>query len=1233
MPATTVSARMIVFLVIAALGGPARVFGEDLVAETTDAAAADPDFALQGEYTGDNVGVQVVALGGGEFQVVRLGGGLPGEGWNGKDRQVIEDDAAAVRDLIESQKLKRVERKSPTLDLPPPPGAVVLFDGKQPSLDEHWHGGAKMTPDGLLMQGATSKDTFTDYTLHLEFRLPYMPAARGQGRGNSGVYYQGRYETQVLDSFGLEGKNNECGGLYSIRDPDTNMCLPPLAWQTYDCDYTAPRWNAEGQKIADARITVRLNGVVIHQDVPLPGPTTAAPFAESADPGPVFLQDHGNPVRFRNIWVLPRNAELEALRPVVPVFERFHAGTSGTAAVAGGRLLITELGCTNCHAADEPSGAALDRSGPILDGVGQRAHAAWLAKFLESPHHTKPGTTMPAMFDGLSDAQRQREVQAIVSFLVGSESPVERHGDRAAAQRGAQLYREIGCVACHAPRDGAGETDNRVSRSSTIPLPDLTAKYTVPSLTAFLKNPHAVRPSGRMPGFGFEDREAREIACYLIGDSGALRDPNVAFAVYDTNGDDFPDFAKEQPVDQGLARGFDVSVAGKENNYALRFTGFWKVEKTGQYRFFLGSDDGSRLLVDGEELIDNGGIHPHQDKVGRSQITAGIHEIQVDYFQGGGEASLTVEIDGSGLPRQPLELLLHPTREAAELPAPAVVVEEGGFVVDPALREEGRELFVSRGCAACHRLTENGQPLVSKRAAKPLKDVGVGKGCLAAPGDSAATGSEPAAPRYDLSPAQHSAVVAALAALHAPADEASTDRIATTMASFNCYACHKRDGIGGPERDRDPLFLTSIHEMGDEGRIPPPLDGVGDKLREDWLRHVLTEGAKDRPYMKTRMPKFGALPVDQLTKAFVAEQKNSGQSPPPFDEAPHRVKATGRKLAGNNGLACVKCHTFGKYPASGIQAIDLQTLTRRVREDWFYRYLVDPQVYRRGTRMPTAFVDGKSTLRDIYDGDPARQMAAVWTYLLDGDKAAVPEGVLGETIELTPTDSPILYRNFLTGLSPRGIAVGYPEKAHLAWDAEQMCLALVWHGRFMDAGRHWTGRGEGRQSPLGDHVMRIDESAPIAVLTSRDTDWPEKSPRENGYAFRGYRLDAKQRPTFRYDLLQPGSAASGDPLLQVAETPIPVTASGQSDAGFERTLVLTAATPVENLYFRAARADRIDPAPDDPTAWIINGEWRVKLRATPSADPFLRESRGQKELIVPLRFEDGRAEVVELLHW
>ncbi len=294
------------------------------------AAKEDPDFLIQGEYgsseAGAPFGVQVVALGGGKFDAYFLEGGLTGLGWTKEkariqvggelvDGQVVfkgEELNAVLADgkitgSIGEQTLDlpRIERKSPTLGQAPPKGAIVLFDG---SSADGWKNGKVV--DGLLAAtGTTTEKTFADCTIHLEFRTPYKPHARGQGRGNSGVYYGGRWETQVLDSFGLDGKMNETGGIYSIAAPSLNMCLPPLTWQTYDVDLTWANFDDKGNRTAWPRITVRLNGVVVHENQELNKThTTAAPKKGEFDPsgGPIFLQNHGNPVFFRNIWVVPR---------------------------------------------------------------------------------------------------------------------------------------------------------------------------------------------------------------------------------------------------------------------------------------------------------------------------------------------------------------------------------------------------------------------------------------------------------------------------------------------------------------------------------------------------------------------------------------------------------------------------------------------------------------------------------------------------------------------------------------------------------------------------------------------------------------------------------------------------------------------------------------------------------------------------------------------------------------
>ncbi len=286
----------------------------------TSAEKAGRDFTIQGEYRGQStklgkLGVQVTAQGDGKFEVHLLRGGLPGDGWSGDtrirvplnglmsfDEQVISKGKLTLPTTGEALSLDQVIRESPTLGMKPPSGAKLLFDGT--SADQ-WDKG-KLVEGNLLKWGTTSKDKFNDCTIHLEFRLPFMPRARGQERANSGVYVQGRYEVQILDSFGLAGKDNECGGIYTMSAPKVNMCYPPLSWQTYDIDFVAAKFDGAGKKTSDAVLTVRHNGVVIQDNVKVPGPTGGSLSKESAEPGPIHLQDHGDPVVFRNIWVLPK---------------------------------------------------------------------------------------------------------------------------------------------------------------------------------------------------------------------------------------------------------------------------------------------------------------------------------------------------------------------------------------------------------------------------------------------------------------------------------------------------------------------------------------------------------------------------------------------------------------------------------------------------------------------------------------------------------------------------------------------------------------------------------------------------------------------------------------------------------------------------------------------------------------------------------------------------------------
>jgi hypothetical protein len=311
-----------------------------------DPAEAGIDFELQGEYRGwqrsqpshrssESVGLQVIARGDGKFEAFKLYGGLPGEGWFGGRRHrltgarvddvlpllgdeydiLIAGESAAIfaKDGRKAGVLRKVARASPTLGAAPPPGAVVLFNG-EPS--DHLKS-PKITPEGQLKPGTETRDTPASFFLHAEFLLPFKPHATGQARGNSGFYLHSRYEVQVLDSFGLEGVENECAALYKQRRPDVNMCLPPLQWQTYDIDFTAPQFADDGRKTANARISVWHNGVLVHTRAEVTGKTGAGQLEGPASL-PTKLQDHGNPVLFRNIWLVDQSRTSPGSKPGLP---------------------------------------------------------------------------------------------------------------------------------------------------------------------------------------------------------------------------------------------------------------------------------------------------------------------------------------------------------------------------------------------------------------------------------------------------------------------------------------------------------------------------------------------------------------------------------------------------------------------------------------------------------------------------------------------------------------------------------------------------------------------------------------------------------------------------------------------------------------------------------------------------------------------------------------------------
>lgn len=909
--------------------------------------------------------------------------------------------------------------------------------------------------------------------------------------------------------------------------------------------------------------------------------------------------------------------------PIVPGFERFLGKPLTTAdGITGGRVLLGELNCTSCHKTDTATAALVNRKrAPVLDGVGSRVRIKYLRKFLADPQATKPGTTMPGLFAESSKEDRSRNVEALVHFLSTTGSITDKPAEEKFIGNGRNLFHKVGCTACHVPQEG-----KPLTVATAVPLPKLHEKYSVDSLTEFLKNPLTVRPSGRMPAPLLNANESRDVAHYLMRNLAGIVPvgradlPKVSYAYYEGNWMMMPDFTKLKPKTTGVGAAFDIGLRQRGDQFALKWDAVFEVARAGDYTFSTRSDDGSRLWIDGKVVVNNDGVHPATEKSAKAKLTKGLHRVTVAYFEAGGEEVLSTTVTGPGLPRQPLSNIVAADEKAiaakkSKQPKKKKPADPDAFVFDADLAKEGRKLFSSLGCAACHDLKENGKPILAKfvgglppKSLAGLKGQG---GCLA---EKPPQGL----PRYALNAAQQASLSKAITALKTVKNSpfAAGQSIHDTMLTFNCYACHVRNKVGGVEQARNALFQTTQKEMGDEGRIPPHLDGVGAKLTENWLKQILNNGANDRPYMQVRMPKFGTSNVGHLAVALQKADPDQVAKIPEIALAPRRIKSAGRHMSGNKVFGCIKCHTFNGKRALGVQSIDMAIMTKRLKHDWFHNYMLNPQAFRAGTRMPAAWPQGNSTLRDVLGGSAGKQVEAIWQYLADGGKASAPYGLNPRAIELVATTEPVMYRNFIQGAGPRAIAVAYPEKVNIAFDANEMRLALIWQGAFVDAAKHWVGRGPGFQVPLGDAPITLPNGPSFATLKEPNAAWPSQPAKEQGFKFRGYRFTSDRHPIFRYTYK---TTRIEDFITAV---------KGMPTGTLKRTLEVTADESTGNLWFRAAVGKKIESL--GKGRYVINGDVTITVQA--DAPPVLVKVGNQWEVRVPIA-ATGKTTIVQEFRW
>ena len=566
------------------------------------------------------------------------------------------------------------------------------------------------------------------------------------------------------------------------------------------------------------------------------------------------------------------------------------------------------------------------------------------------------------------------------------------------------------------------------------------------------------------------------------------------------------------------------------------------------------------------------------------------------------------------MPRTPLT-----ETEAADLEA--YLIHGGSGPARPAesarpKSADGRQLFSEMGCAACHEMTAKETRLTSELHAKSLAELNdrPTHGCLA-------EHPPPGAPDFGFTEEQREALRQAIVALvPGPREQTSWQNpIEFKLRALNCLACHVRDGKGGPKGGRAAYFeAADERDLGDEGRFPPALTGVGRKLTLSAMNRSLRGEDRTRPYLATRMPDYGAERTRALAKLF--EQADLSDDIEPVERRGRN--RYGRQLIGQSGLGCVGCHDLQGYRSPGIGAIDLAHSPKRLRVEWFRDFLIDPSHLLPGTRMPSFWPGGKAVNQEILGGNTARQIDSLWVYLMEIDQTRLPEGMEDqEAFELKPRERPIVFRTFMTGVGMHAVAVGFPTGIHAAFDSQQIRWARAWRGAFLNAESTWDDRFTPLTPTLSDDLLTLPPGPPLAILGDRDSPWPLATGVPAGYRFGGFRLDSSGVPTFLYEFAG----------LRIEDRIVPA----EGGRSLRREVRLRGS--VQRLWFRAGVGERIRLREDG--SYQIDGSLVVRLTGT---DPYVRRSRSgrdpgsasrHQELVVRVSLTGGETIVKQVLTW
>ena len=671
-------------------------------------------------------------------------------------------------------------------------------------------------------------------------------------------------------------------------------------------------------------------------------------------------------------------------------------------------------------------------------------------------------------------------------FVAGFDRFV-RHGDIEPDVGGRLLLSELSCTVCHAIEDKGLQPKRGPN------LDGVGDRMHADWLRAFLESPHSRKPGTTMPDVlvGFDEQEKSRAISAL---AAFLSTQHLPFPQLKAGGGNpLPhEFWKKGRVDEGQRLYHRIGCIACHEPDADYAGGAPKASVLDQ---LLEQLDPEEI----EELGLTAAARPVRS-VPYGDLAAKYTSKSLTFFLINPETNRPA----GRMPNFDLEPV-----EAADIAAYLLreqrSVAGATAVGDPSLIAEGRRLFAKLRCSSCH--SANG--VNPARQATPLAE-------LDADADKSCLGSEvQGLPHFQLDDAQAAAIRAAIKVT--VSDASAKQDVEFQFLKLNCYACHERDKRGGVGRRRQRHFESVGHiDLGDEGRLPPPLSRVGAKLRTPWLEKVFGGEGDVRPHMIARMPRFAKASVAALPEMLVAADRTSNESQAEvFGEGASLVQA-GRTLLDTG---CVQCHPLRGESLPGVVGIDLAGTPGRIHPQWFREFLFNPGQLKPQTRMPTFFPNGKSASPAILNGDVDRQIAGMWAYLKAIDKQPLPDKIAAarsQSFELVPKDRPILMRTFMQNAGTHAVAVGFPQQVHFAFDAENVWPVEAWRGRFVDAYGTWFVRSAPPAVPLGVHRTTLPMGAPLALLKDDQEPWPTGSGEKPGVQFTGYRIGPRGVPAFLY---------------------------------------------------------------------------------------------------------------------